>query len=175
MSAESDNRGQAIAGVSVDSVLRAAKTIGWAMQAGVLIFLAVILGVLNKGWDGNAGILTAAGVVVGALMIVGHFVIPERIIRTQLQQALKAGLLKQNAAGTESALTSLWFAGWITKVAMLEGAAMLNGVVLLQEESVISLVLVAVLVILISLSLPSRMTLEWWIQDRLQQMSMQTE
>ena len=175
MSAESDNRGQATARGSVDSVLRAAKTIGWAMQAGVLIFLAVILGVLNKGWDGNAGILTAAGVVVGALMIVGHLVIPERIIRTQLQQALKAGLLKQNAAGKESALTSLWFAGWITKVAMLEGAAMLNGVVLLQEESVISLVLVAVLVILISLSIPSRMTLEWWIQDRLQQMSIQPE
>lgn len=175
MSAESDNRGQTIASGSVDSVLRAAKTIGWAMQAGVLMFLAVILGVLNKGWDGNAGILTAAGVVVGALMIVGHFVIPERIIRTQLQLAMKAGLLKQNAAGKESALTSFWFAGWITKVVMLEGAAMLNGVVLLQEESVISLVLVAVLVILISLSIPGRMTLEWWIQDRLQQMSMQTE
>ena len=175
MSAESDNRGQTIASGSVDSVLRAAKTIGWAMQAGVLMFLAVILGVLNKGWDGNAGILTAAGVVVGALMIVGHFVIPERIIRTRLQQAMKAGLLKQNAAEKESALAFLWFAGWITKVVMLEGAAMLNGVVLLQEESVISLVLVAVLVILISLSMPNRMTLEWWIQDRLQQMSMQTE
>ena len=159
----------------MDSVLRAAKTIGWAMQAGVLMFLAVILGVLNKGWDGNAGILTAAGVVVGALMIVGHFVIPERIIRNQLQLAMKAGLLKQNAAGKESALTSLWFAGWITQVVMLEGAAMLNGVVLLQEESVVSLISVVVLLILISLSIPGRMTLEWWIQDRLQQMSMQTE
>ena len=175
MSAESDNRGQTIASGSVDSVLRTAKTIGWAMQASVLMFLAVILGVLNKGWDGNAGTLTAAGVVVGALMIVGHLVIPERITRTQLQLAVKAGLLKQNAAEKESALASLWISGWITKVAMLEGAAMLNGVVLLQEESVISLVLVAVLVILISLSIPSRMTLEWWIQDRLQQMSMQTE
>ena len=175
MSSESENRGQTIASGSVDSVLRAAKTIGWAMQAGVLMFLAVILGVLNKGWDGNAGILTAAGVVVGALMIVGHFVIPERIIRNQLQLAMKAGLLKQNAAGKDSALTSLWFAGWITQVVMLEGAAMLNGVVLLQEESVVSLISVVVLLILISLSIPGRMTLEWWIQDRLQQMSMQTE
>jgi len=60
-------------------------------------------------------------------------------------------------------------------VVMLEGAAMLNGVVLLQEESVVSLISVVVLLILISLSIPGRMTLEWWIQDRLQQMSMQTE
>lgn len=175
MSAESDNRGQTIASGSVDSVLRTAKTIGWAMQASVLMFLAVILGVLNKSWDGNAGTLTAAGVVVGALMIVGHFVIPERIIRTRLQQAMKAGLLKQNAAEKESALAFLWLSGWLTKVAMLEGAAMLNGVVLLQEESVVSLISVVVLLILISLSIPGRMTLEWWIQDRLQQMSMQTE
>ena len=160
-------------GPKFDEQLRVMQIIAVALMMGVLMFFGVVL-VITKGdvFGQNRGsMLTVIAAAFAGVIVVSQLVVPSIIANAQLR--MLKGSIRENASAEArtSSLVSVYQVQLIVGLALLEGAAFFNLVVLITDKHVVSTVLVACLLLFMVLRFPTRTKVSWWVQNRLSEFS----
>ncbi len=161
----SDSRQPLLSSVQVGQ-LRVAQVICGAMTFGVLILLGIGLVLIEGDLDHNTDliVLIAAGFAVTAGLT--HGVLASRFPSSeQLREYAQA----ENPA---EPLARFFTQRLIVALAVLEGAAVMNAVVIMIFSSWVSVIAVACLVVMMVLRFPAIGSLRDFIDVQLQQLSM---
>lgn len=148
------------------------QVISLGLLTGVLMFLAVVLLTTQGNFAGKADVLTVIGVGMGLLMMGMHFAVPPLLAGAQLKQAAASGLLQQTAEEQLQQCCGIYQLQLIVGLALLEGAAFFNLVALLTERSQVSLGVVAVLLSLMAMKLPTVSRVTFWMENQLRQLQL---
>jgi hypothetical protein len=129
-----------------------------ALVVGVLMFGGFVgLTALKKPPQDTTLSFIAVG--FGALMIVLHVIVPGIVER--------AALANQSVGSGDEQLVRVYFTRTIIAAALLEGAAFLSLVAVMQEHQPWVLGVTAALVVLMVMQIPSRTRIEHWLESRL--------
>lgn len=160
-------------GPKFDQQLRVMQIIAVALMMGVLMFFGVVL-VSTKGevfGQNGPSFLTMFAAAFAGVMVVSHIVVPLMVARSQLKIATGQAPADQTVESRTSSLAAVFQVQLIIALALLEGAAFFNLIVLMTDKHVMSTVLVACLILLMVLKFPTRTKVSWWVQNRLSELS----
>jgi hypothetical protein len=156
--------------------LMTAGILTFSLIAGVVIFAAIVLLVLRSGrlfegeWWSPTGTLTLVGLGTALAMIVLSMVLPPLIERRALASRLTGPVSNEVTPGFEdwgpgaAELLPVLMTGHIVRLALLEGAALLNLIVYIQEGKVWSLVAAGVLIVLMISTLMTETRVRGWLE-----------
>lgn len=147
------------------------RIISFALLSGVMTFAVISLVVNGFGFDADPDILSWIGLGFAGLMIVNSFVIPPVIAKNQVKAIAARPTTDGSAPDHTEELLGVFRTQTIVGCALLEGAAFLNLVTTLVTPFVGNLVAVAVLMALMLSRVPSPSKLQFWVQDRTQEMT----
>lgn len=161
---------------SASQWLLTAGIITFSLTAGVVIFAAIVLLVLRSGRPFEAdswsptGTLTTLGLVVAATMIPVAIVLPRVIARrsvasTAAPPAAESPGFEGWGPGAVELLPAL-MTSHIVRLALLEGAALLNVVAYMQEGKAISLAAAGLLAVLMMSTFLTESRVRDWL-DRM--------
>ena len=130
-----------------------------ALVIGVSIFAGYVIlsGTLQKPPQG--AMLSTVAVGFGALMVVMHFVVPGVIER--------AALANQAIGADRESLVRVYFTRTIIAAALLEGAAFMSLVAVMNEHQPWVLGVTAVILVFMLMQIPSRTRIEHWLESKM--------
>jgi hypothetical protein len=151
--------------------VRGMQIIAAAMMTGVLSFMFVVLVATQGNVFGfnKPPVLTRIGAGLGAFLILNHFVVPEIVSSVQLQRITASGLLQLDDESQYQQVTGIYRIRLIIALAMLEGAAFLNLVVLMVEKNGLSLGVVVLLLGLMLVRFPTQHKVSSWVSYKLRE------
>jgi hypothetical protein len=143
---------------SVVAQTRVLQIVVGALVMGVTLFGAfVVFTALKKPPEGMT--LSYIAVGFGALMVVLHVVVPSIVER--------AALANQSVGSGSQALVDVYFIRTIIAAALLDGAAFMSLVAVMQEHRPWVLGVTAVLLVLMIMQIPSRTRIEQWLESKM--------
>jgi hypothetical protein len=143
---------------SLTAQTRVLQIVVGALVMGVLLFGTFVVFTALKKPPGG---VTMSYIAIGfsALMIVLHVIVPGVVER--------AALRNQSIDTGPQALLGVYFTRTIIAAALLDGAAFLSLVAVMQEHRPWVLGVTAVLVVLMIMQIPSRTRIEQWLEMRM--------
>ena len=169
---EIDSTTAGLPGPKFEASVRTMQIIALALVIGVLLFLGVVLFTTQGNLNGKPGVLTMIGAVIGLVMVVNQFVIPGMIVKSQLKQAATPGSRQIDHAEKIAWLLGIYQTQLIVGLALLEGAAFLNLVIMMLERCLGTLGVVGLLLGLILKKFPTRDKVSFWVQDKLRDLQL---
>lgn len=164
----------------VPQVVMLMRIIVAAMTAGVLFFLAIATAVMSTGaernWSTDVGLMTVMAVVftiatLAARMVVVPMVVissRKRIAQGQAASQQRGVLAERFAqAGQGGQMLALYQTSTIISLALLEGPAFFNSIVVLLEGSVVCLVLAIALAVGVAAHFPTPSRVTEWVEGQL--------
>ncbi len=157
---------------------RTMMIIWFAMVVGVVVF-GVVVSVMLDGTKPNAGtpVLTFAGMGMAALMLVLRFIIPDFIARTQFAQTMQTAKTECNEDEEQMLgnFYQVFMVRLIIGLALLEGAAMFNLVAVLVENQRLAFIPIAILLLGMILSIPTKSKLDGWIRNQMENYNLENQ
>ena len=145
--------------------------IWFALIAGVVVF-GVLVSIQINGLKPDAGlpILTFIGMGMAALMLVMRLIIPDLIARTQFAQTMQTAKTEANEDEEQilGSFYQIFMVRLIIGMALLEGAAMFNLVAGLVEKQRLAFIPVAILLLVMIDSIPTKSKLDGWIRYQME-------
>ncbi|MCH9654680.1 MAG: hypothetical protein K0U86_21285 [Planctomycetes bacterium] len=157
---------------------RVMMIIWFAMIVGVVVF-GVVVSIQINGMKPDAGlpVLTFAGMGMAALMLVLRFIIPNLIARTQFAQTMQTA--KTEANNDEEQMLGNFYQVFMVRLiigmALLEGAAMLNLVAVMVENQRLAFIPVAILLLGMIFSIPTKTKLDGWIRNQMENYNLENQ
>jgi hypothetical protein len=145
--------------------LKVTQMVSAALMMGVLVLMGVALVIIQGGVKGprDAGMLTMIAGGFAALMIVNHWFLPGIVVQ-QMIAAISRETLTPDVRLDR--LANVFRVQLIITLALLEGAAIFNLIILIIEKNVVSLGAAIILLILMLVRFPTQTRLTWWVQER---------
>ncbi|MFH1300797.1 MAG: hypothetical protein ABIK07_07020 [Planctomycetota bacterium] len=154
-------------------------TVIWfALIMGVVTFGVIIVftGIQQKPGD-DLPIITYLGMGMAALMLVLRLIIPDIVARNLFRQAMATAKAEGNQ--DEEQMLGTYYQIFTTRLiigmALLEGAAMLNLVAVLVENQKLAFVPVAILLLVMIASIPTKSKLDGWIRNQMENYSLENQ
>lgn len=149
-----------------------------AMVMGVVTFGVVVCIIGFRQEPGaNLPVITYMGIGVAALMLLLRFVVPDLIARNQFAQAMK--IVKTEGNQDEDQMLGTFYKIFILRLiiamALLEGAAMLNLAALMVENQKLAFVPVAILLLVMIASIPTKSKLDGWIRNQMENYNLENQ
>lgn len=145
------------------------QIIAFALMMGVVVFGVIVMFQTGGQLNGKPGLLTWIAAGFAGLMIVNHLAIPSIIAGATWKKFVADGIKQKSEKEQAQAAMGVYQAQMIVALALLEGAAFFNLVVVMQERTMISLGIVIALLVLMLIKFPTTTKVTWWIQDRLRE------
>lgn len=156
---------------SVQQAVKQLRIVSFALICSVMAFAGVTLVANGFKFDGDPDVMSWIGIGFAAIVIVNSFVVP-RIISTSMLRSLPTDQTGVSSPSDRiEKLLGVFRSQHIVGCALLEGGAFLNLVMAMISPFVGSLVTVAVLMVLMLIRLPSTSSVQFWVQDRSQEMT----
>ena len=146
-----------------------------------VIWLALIMGVVTFGMivtfiglkeEPGKGlpVITYLGMGLAALMLVLRMIIPNMIARNQFTQAMQEAREEGNQDEEQMLGTfyQIFMVLMIIGLALLEGAAMINLVAVMVENQKLAFIPVAILLLVMIASMPTKSKLDGWIRNQME-------
>ncbi|WP_339687887.1 hypothetical protein [Gimesia maris] len=146
-----------------------------------VIWLALIMGVVTFGMivtfiglkeEPGKGlpVITYLGMGLAALMLVLRMIIPNMIARNQFTQAMQEAREEGNQDEKQMLGTfyQIFMVRMIIGLALLEGAAMINLVAVMVENQKLAFIPVAILLLVMIASMPTKSKLDGWIRNQME-------
>ncbi|MEQ8634402.1 hypothetical protein [Gimesia maris] len=146
-----------------------------------VIWLALIMGVVTFGMivtfiglkeEPGKGlpVITYLGMGLAALMLVLRMIIPNMIARNQFTQAMQEAREEGNQDEEQMLGTfyQIFMVRMIIGLALLEGAAMINLVAVMIENQKLAFIPVAILLLVMIASMPTKSKLDGWIRNQME-------
>lgn len=146
-----------------------------------VIWLALIMGVVTFGMivtfiglkeEPGKGlpVITYLGMGLAALMLVLRMIIPNMIARNQFTQAMQEAREEGNQDEEQMLGTfyQIFMVRLIIGLALLEGAAMINLVAVMIENQKLAFIPVAILLLVMIASMPTKSKLDGWIRNQME-------
>jgi len=146
-----------------------------------VIWLALIMGVVTFGMivtfiglkeEPGKGlpVITYLGTGLAALMLVLRMIIPNMIARNQFTQAMQEAREEGNQDEEQMLGTfyQIFMVRMIIGLALLEGAAMINLVAVMVENQKLAFIPVAILLLVMIASMPTKSKLDGWIRNQME-------
>ncbi|HAW26502.1 hypothetical protein [Gimesia maris] len=146
-----------------------------------VIWLALIMGVVTFGMivtfiglkeEPGKGlpVITYLGMGLAALMLVLRMIIPNMIARNQFTQAMQEAREEGNQDEEQMLGTfyQIFMVRMIIGLALLEGAAMINLVAVMVENQKLAFIPVAILLLVMIASMPTKSKLDGWIRNQME-------
>ena len=153
------------------NAVRQLRIVTFALLAGVIMFAGVTLFINNFSFDADPDIMSWIGLGFAAIMIVNSFAMP-RVVAANM---IKGFAAETSAERSDADLTNQLLSAYRTQViiasAILEGGAFLNLTMTMITPFIGNLVAVAVLMFLMFTHVPSPGKLQFWLQDRRQEIA----
>ena len=144
------------------------QIIAGALMSGVTVFGIIVL-VLTTGRESHGTTIAYIAAGFGFLMVVLRFVVPATVAKSKIEGLARA---EDRPDASETAarrsLLAVYQTQMIIGFAMLEGAGFFNLVAYVIEVQVLSLVVTAVLLAMMSMTFPARDRVEYWVENQLQ-------
>ena len=145
--------------VSPESVGRTSQIISGALIMGIVMFGGVAF-VVAKGAEDKVPMLAFIGIAFAGMNTVLRFIVPTIIVN-----AAKPKLIEANDADRMVQLAGLYQTKMIVGMAVLEGAALFNLVAYITDKQFWSYGVVAFLLGVMAISLPSQGLFESWAEE----------
>jgi hypothetical protein len=149
--------------------VRTMQIIAFALMMGVVVFGVIVMFQTGGQLNGKPGLLTWIAAGFAGLMIVNHLAIPLIIAGATWKKLAADGIRQKSEQEQAQAAMGVYQAQMIVALALLEGAAFFNLVVVMQERTMISLGIVIALLVLMLIKFPTTTKVTWWIEDRLRE------
>ena len=146
-----------------------------------VIWLALIMGVVTFGMivtfiglkeEPGKGlpVITYLGMGLAAQMLVLRMIIPNMIARNQFTQAMQEAREEGNQDEEQMLGTfyQIFMVRMIIGLALLEGAAMINLVAVMVENQKLAFIPVAILLLVMIASMPTKSKLDGWIRNQME-------
>ncbi len=169
---EIDSTTAGLPGPKFEASVRTMQIIALALIMGVVMFLGVVLVARAGKFDGEPNTMNFIAAGFTFLMLVNHFVIPPIIIKTQLKQAIAAGMNQQQDHEKILTCCGVYQTQLIVGFAFLEGAAFSNLVAMMVEHSALLIAVVTLLLLLMVAKFPTRDKVKFWVQDKLRELQL---
>ena len=144
------------------------QIIAGALMSGVAIFGIIVL-VMTTGRESHGTTLAYIAAGFGFLMVVLRFVVPAAIAKSQIEGLARgADQSDTSEMADRMPLLAIYQTQMIIGFALLEGAGFFNLIVYLIEVQVLSLVVTAVVLAIMSMTFPARDRVEYWVGNQLQ-------
>lgn len=154
----------------------------------MVIWIALIMGVVTFGImisfiglgeapGDDLPIITYLGMGMAALMLVLRFIIPDMIARNQFAQAMQTAKTEGNENEEEmlGKFYQIFTMRLIIGLALLEGAAMLNLVAVLVENQMLAFIPVAILLLAMIASIPTKSKIDEWIRNQMENYNLEIQ
>ena len=147
-------------------------TVIWlALIMGVVTFgmIATFIGLKEEPGKGLP-VITYLGMGLAALMLVLRMIIPNMIARNQFTQAMQEAREEGNQDEEQMLGTfyQIFMVRMIIGLALLEGAAMINLVAVMVENQKLAFIPVAILLLVMIASMPTKSKLDGWIRNQME-------
>lgn len=157
------------AGVSAEKLrlrLIPMQIIAGVLASGVVFFLGVALVMIEGELNTGMGMLVQLGAAMAGSAVVMHTITSARQpTEKQLREYVEAGEPMQSLLG-------FFQQRLIVSLAILEGAAMFNGIAIIIEQSWISVVAVSCLTVMIAVRFPTSGSLRHWLDGQRQKLEL---
>ncbi len=154
-------------------------TVIWfALIMGVVTFgvIVVFIGIEQKPGDGLP-LITYVGMGMAALMLVLRLIIPDLVARKQFALAMQT--VKTEGIDDEEQMLGTFYQIFMVRLiigmALLEGAAMLNLIAVMAENQKLAFVPVAILLLVMIASVPTKSKLDGWIRTQMENYSLENQ
>lgn len=151
----------------------------WAALVMGVVTLGVVVSIIGLKQEPNdrLPVITYMGMGVAALMLLLRFLVPDLIARNQFKQAMQ--VVKSEGNDDEEEMLGTFYKIYILRLiiamALLEGAAMLNLVALMVENQKLAFVPVAILLLVMIASIPTKSKLDGWIRTQMENYNLENQ
>ncbi|QDT93437.1 hypothetical protein [Gimesia algae] len=142
-----------------------------ALIMGVVTFGIIVTFIGLKEEPGNGlPFITYLGMGLAALMLVLRMIIPNMIARNQFTQAMQEAREEgiQDEEQMLGTFYQIFMVRMIIGLALLEGAAMINLVAVMVENQKLAFIPVAILLLVMIASMPTKSKLDGWIRNQME-------
>ncbi|QDT95704.1 hypothetical protein [Gimesia aquarii] len=149
-----------------------------ALIMGVVTFGIVVIMIGLKGAPGDdLPVITYGGIGIAALMLVLRFFVPDMMARNQFKQAMQTAKAEGNEDEEEmlGKFYQIFLTRLIIGMALLEGAAFLNLVAVMAENQPLGFVPVAILLLAMIASVPTKSKLDGWIRNQMENYNLENQ
>ncbi|HCO25028.1 MAG: hypothetical protein CME31_03700 [Gimesia sp.] len=147
-------------------------TVIWlALIMGVVTFGIVVTFIGLKEEPGKGlPVITYLGMGLAALMLVLRMFLPNMIARNQFKQAMQEARKEGNQDEEQmlGIFYQIFMVRMIIGLALLEGAAMINLVAVMVENQKLAFIPVAILLLVMIASMPTKSKLDGWIRNQME-------
>ncbi len=151
----------------------------WLALVMGVVTVGVVISILSQGEKPDSGlpIIVYLGMGVTALMLVLRMIIPNLVARNQFIQAMQVAQTEGNQ--DEEQMLGKFYQIYTTRLilgmAMLEGAAMLNLIAVLIEQQKVAYIPVAILLLVMIASIPTKSKLDEWIRNQMENYNLENQ
>lgn len=151
----------------------------WLALVMGVVTVGVVISIINQGEKPDDGlpIIVYLGMGVAALMLVLRMIIPNLVARNQFIEAMQRAQAEGNQDEEQMLgnFYQIFTMRLILGMAMLEGAAMLNLVAVLIEQQKVAYIPVAILLLVMIASIPTKSKLDGWIRNQMENYNLENQ